>query len=270
MTQTPPVPQAVERSLSCRRCGYELRGLAREGTCPECGAPVADALSGGILHLAAPEYLRWINRGAALVFWIGIAFSLYFAAEIAIIVCRDLNYSVSRGTEMTVAGAGALGGLLNALGWWWVSEPDPAFIGRDPSERVRKFARVTFLILMATEIAGLALTALGPSLPAVVTTINDILNFAVAIVSYFPSVLYLRVLARRVPDEALARFCGTLLWLGPLLMTVGCAVFGLGPIAAMVLMLVVQWRIWRRIREALSRAEQAEHRPNMPSGTPPA
>ena len=31
-------------ALACARCGYDLRATAREGVCPECGAPVAEAV----------------------------------------------------------------------------------------------------------------------------------------------------------------------------------------------------------------------------------
>jgi hypothetical protein len=31
---------------SCRRCGYNLRGLHRDGRCPECGTAMAPAATG--------------------------------------------------------------------------------------------------------------------------------------------------------------------------------------------------------------------------------
>ena len=45
----------VDRDLTCEGCGYNLRGLALNGTCPECGSSVAAAWSGS---LAQSEVVR--------------------------------------------------------------------------------------------------------------------------------------------------------------------------------------------------------------------
>lgn len=52
------------RPLQCVRCGYSLRGLARDGVCPECSLPVDTSLRAGDLRIADPEFLRVIRRGA--------------------------------------------------------------------------------------------------------------------------------------------------------------------------------------------------------------
>lgn len=36
----PRLDKPVHADLKCVQCNYELRGLPRDGDCPECGAPI--------------------------------------------------------------------------------------------------------------------------------------------------------------------------------------------------------------------------------------
>jgi ribosomal protein S27AE len=40
---------------TCRRCGYNLRGLSRDGRCPECGTPIGLSTHGDLLRSSGPE-----------------------------------------------------------------------------------------------------------------------------------------------------------------------------------------------------------------------
>ncbi len=50
-------PAVVEGDLPCAICGYNLKGLAADINCPECGQPIARTLSPN-LHRSNPEWLR--------------------------------------------------------------------------------------------------------------------------------------------------------------------------------------------------------------------
>ena len=52
MSQAPDPSAAVEEDVRCAACGYNLRGLAPDGNCPECGAEVPPSIAA---HLAARE-----------------------------------------------------------------------------------------------------------------------------------------------------------------------------------------------------------------------
>lgn len=52
----------IENDLPCARCGYNLRAQAQDGACPECGAPVAEALANP-LYIGDPRRVRWIRSG---------------------------------------------------------------------------------------------------------------------------------------------------------------------------------------------------------------
>lgn len=65
-TTTSPTTTS-QASLSCTRCGYDLRGLAREARCPECGTPLALSLYGDYLRHQPSRWLGRLVRGAGMV-----------------------------------------------------------------------------------------------------------------------------------------------------------------------------------------------------------
>ena len=70
--------EAIRDELPCA-CGYDLRGLARFGRCPECGEDVAAAIRWRDNPLGPPAVIRRMIRGlivvlAAYVAWLGVLF----------------------------------------------------------------------------------------------------------------------------------------------------------------------------------------------------
>ena len=71
-----PIPPADARfddagtvvvDQTCRRCGYNLRGLHRDGRCPECGAPVGLSIKGDLLRFAHPDWVEELARGSRFI-----------------------------------------------------------------------------------------------------------------------------------------------------------------------------------------------------------
>ncbi|MFG0329617.1 MAG: hypothetical protein ACF8PN_06915 [Phycisphaerales bacterium] len=62
-TPTAPTAGAAARPIPCRQCGYDLRGAARDGACPECGAPVERSLGPDRLEAAPAPWLQRIALG---------------------------------------------------------------------------------------------------------------------------------------------------------------------------------------------------------------
>lgn len=52
---------------ACVSCGYNLKGLAVTGACPECGLSIEKSLRGDLLEYASPEYLAKLHRGVFLI-----------------------------------------------------------------------------------------------------------------------------------------------------------------------------------------------------------
>lgn len=58
----------IERNIRCIECGYNLRGLAEERTCPECNTPVANTLR----QPDKKKLWRWIIGSLFVLFHTGI------------------------------------------------------------------------------------------------------------------------------------------------------------------------------------------------------
>jgi hypothetical protein len=71
----------VGQDIGCFRCGYNVRGLAGDGQCPECAAPIDETLRlhaahvAGMLPLEAsdPRWVRTLAWACGLLFASGIA-----------------------------------------------------------------------------------------------------------------------------------------------------------------------------------------------------
>lgn len=68
----------IDVDLACPGCGYNLRGLQRSASCPECRTPVWAALKRHVMLTAAPEWLARLTQGtraiqrSLILFYVGI------------------------------------------------------------------------------------------------------------------------------------------------------------------------------------------------------
>ncbi len=59
----------IDQDISCLECDYDLRTLRYDGTCPECGTKVRDAILGDLLHYADAGWMRRLSLGSKIVWW---------------------------------------------------------------------------------------------------------------------------------------------------------------------------------------------------------
>ncbi|MBL1218546.1 MAG: hypothetical protein D8M59_13770 [Planctomycetes bacterium] len=57
----------LQRELPCVNCAYDLRGLATDGPCPECGKPIAATWNRDLLRFADIAQLRRLVRSMELL-----------------------------------------------------------------------------------------------------------------------------------------------------------------------------------------------------------
>jgi hypothetical protein len=250
----PPVVDT--RGRVCLRCGYDLSGLQATGVCPECGTPVAHSLHGNLLLYSAPEFLKKLHRG---VFLILAAIIVMFVAMMGAIA---LEFITAAGVllpewEAVADLAGVASSLGIMAGWWLLSEPDPAFIGRDDGGRARRLVRITVAVAASLTLAVFIVEQAAPAgNPASdgLEVAGSIAGLIAVAVHYFASMVYIQWLARRIPDEYVLRRSRLLMWLGPLLYFPGCVIL-IGPLIGLVL----YWNLLDHIRKQLKRirAEQA-------------
>lgn len=205
----PPVPAPstrihLEYDTPCRRCGYNLRGLMLDGQCPECGAPVDLSIQGDLLKFADPDWLAKVARGLTIILWMvigGILMSI-----IGEVVGRLTAPVVTQLIDLVVS-------AISFYGVWLMTEPDPSGIGEDPLT-ARKVVRITLLIGMGGQLLAMV-TKSAQGLPAgidVLFAIGALVLGIAGLVGEFAKFIFYEKLARRVPDEQLARRASFLRW----------------------------------------------------------
>ncbi len=195
LTDEAGAPVAVPVDLPCVACGYNLRALATDGRCPECGEPIPHSLRGDRLRFSDYRWLGRLARGARLGFW---AVLVMLLVHVLVVLLRGHGLLV----PMVALGYG-----LGVAGAWLVARPEP---GR-PVEPFTLTGR------------GVARVALWPALTlAVVTRLGEALVvpwsvgytfwmhclFVERLLALVATALVLgqyRRLADRVPDARLGR-----------------------------------------------------------------
>ncbi|MCA9278372.1 MAG: hypothetical protein H6815_06910 [Phycisphaeraceae bacterium] len=195
----------VPENLFCLRCGYALRGLRTTDQCPECGAPVGNSLAGPLLVASDVMYLRKLERGAYIVRACLIVLLAVFAIFV-LIVCGLTGL----GPVVSVIQVG--NGVAALIGWWMLSEPDPAFRSfKDPGGVSRKVLRITLVIQLCAMIANLGgnLTRFfvpvgGVGTAAQIIQLLSMLAILAWFIQIFAGLTYISRLADRIPDTGIA------------------------------------------------------------------
>jgi hypothetical protein len=250
----------ASRDVPCLRCGYNLRGLAPDGACPECGTPVARSLRGNLLRYSDPAYVARIHTGVFIIQAVIIVQILLVVAALTLALAAA--FGGARGAGRFAGGQVLLPRVQIALhtatftGWWMFSAPDTAYLGRDAGDQARRVVRIAVGAGIAVAVVQTALAlllgsgALGAtSGAAFVILATSLLGTLAWVVQFFAAMLYLRWLAPRLPSMDVHTRASRLLWLGPLLYTVGLLLAGLGPLIALVL----YWTLLDEVRKLIKR-----------------
>lgn len=227
------------QGVRCKQCGYDLSGLSEAGVCPECGLAVERSLTEDLLEFSAPAYLISLHRGVFLILTAIIVKVIILFAAIGFGFSVALSGGSTVFLEQGMNVLGFVSSLMLALGWWMFSAPDPAFAGTLDGSTSRKVVRVTTLITAGVSIVLLPIqmmtlnTITGPMV--VVSIVLGAISTIAWATGFFAAMLYLRWQAPRIPDWRVFKRSKTLMWLGPVLYTVGSLCIGLGPLIALVL-----------------------------------
>lgn len=232
----------------CLRCGYNLRGLMDTGTCPECGSPVRESLRGNLLRYAAPEYVGLLERGARLVWWsIAVVLLMIIFGIVAGVIAAGAGGPVGPAWGGTTIGSlfplvMLASSALGLLGWWLLSTRDPAD-QRDSAANSRQVLRATLVISATCALLNFALGATtggpgftpprgaGPGGPtpinaaAMAASLAALLSNLAWLVQFYASMLYLRTLAPRIPDDRISRRAKAMMWAAPVLVVIGILMF---------------------------------------------
>jgi hypothetical protein len=255
----PPKPtpeELLEREdIFCVQCGYNLHGLTPAGNCPECGTAVERSLRGNLLLYSSPQYLARLHQGVFLILTAIIAQFTLGILAFGLMMAIGVQGGNTALVQLVISGLGILVSIASWYGWWLFSSPDPAFVGLEKGNAARRIVRISVMLTVGMTVAQTPLTyaansgtAVGNAMMAVLILMS-LLGLVVSGTMFFASMLYLRWLTPRIPDQRLFDRSKMYMWLLPLLATVGIIACGLGPLVALVL----YWNHFEFIRRHLKR-----------------
>lgn len=202
----------------CITCGYDLRSLPTEESCPECGTPIELSLRGDLLSLSDPAWVARIARGQSLLV-IGVRLCLIVMVCAFVIpllmVVLVFALPLGRGINITTwifdvlfwsfGGALFVGVVVATIGSALVTTQDPRDSLRESSISNRNVARKALFAMYACIPASgvvwlLPFVRTSPQIYAGIFLLSVGTCFTVALVA---SLGWLAVLARRIPDHDL-------------------------------------------------------------------
>jgi hypothetical protein len=205
MPPTPvPVDESISEDVNCISCGYNLRGLRRDGHCPECNAPITHSIRGDALRYADPAWLKKLQTGVKY-----ILYSILFGILLGL-----------AGVQAAAAGMAIQGLMLIATGvieflslWgtWLLTTPEPRLASHEQPVTVRKLIRFCAVLGFCGALLSQA-EGLATGLAAVILGVGGGVLGLVGVVELVGQLVYLRRFARRIPNPSLAKSTGVVLW----------------------------------------------------------
>lgn len=202
----PPV-QSVEIDIPCRQCGYNLRGLAIASKCPECGVPVNVSVGGDLLRYSNPQFVGTLHRGVRLMLW---AILVTVAGGVAgIIVAVVVRTALSSLVMQLLPLAGS---VLNIIGAWLLTTPDPSGIGEDRYGTSRKVIRIALLAEVLNHVVSFGnLAPVPPPVFTILQVVSVVCGLA-GLIGMFAQLQYLEKLALRLPSRPLSDRAKQIKW----------------------------------------------------------
>ena len=201
MDETAENEQAViENDLSCMICGYNLRALAPDGQCPECGTDIARSTQGDLLKFADRNWVGSVYRGTCLL---AIANGLFVIFILALIAFPLVVLAVFNSTASDIVAATFVIGLracafaaivLMIVGVWLVTKQEPRVSLTEQAASNRRVARAAVALLLV--LCGLTFALSG------LWRAGARLSLPVAFLVVLCSCLrHLEMIGRRLPAE---------------------------------------------------------------------
>lgn len=182
---------------TCRRCGYNLRGLHQSGRCPECGTAIGLSLLGDLLRYADPRWLDRVYRGCWIMLW-GLLITVVASALIG---CLASIVGAPRFVHIL----GPIGGAVSFMGVWLLTSPDPSAINDERFATSRRIVRFATLVGVGQSVVAMMAQQYQPStgfflILGVVSAVGALVGGVGEVAKFY----YFKSLAERIPNPTLA------------------------------------------------------------------
>ncbi len=239
---------------TCIKCGYELAGIAAEGSCPECGVSVE--FSREAMDIMSPRRRKDVGRGA-----VGIAGSFVLIATAAIVLLSTRGMLIF-GSAIPLDPASW---SLNAIGWLLILSEIlilPSYLKLGAREAVRSTREGQFRWRMPLVVAiyiqaavigclivlGALYIAEGQAQWRAWIGRSAVALYLLAVPARVVfSILLSGEIAERLRELKTAQLARTLVWQVPLAFGIG-VVSALGILVAALLQIWLFWRIRKLVR----------------------
>ena len=201
----------VAGDLPCVHCGYNLRTLASEGRCPECGHSVMESLRARYLWQSPPSWVENITTAArVLTICIGLLLGLIVPiAFVELIRPPFAEIGMACGAILLVFLPLAI--IASLLG---LTERDPNLRHMPEGFTARRVIRWSLLLILVVIVAFVLALAMDP-LPTLRSACACVaLSALILLLSVPPLALcrHLAMLMRRIPRPGLVRFARAEFW----------------------------------------------------------
>lgn len=185
--------EPLTRDTPCIHCGYNLRGLAPGGLCPECGCAIDESLRGDLLRFANLDWLRRVR-------W-GLSFALIaIAIEAAWEIVTELELFVPiLGIGLFIGSVGELFKFTSAL---LISTPEPHKFLDGKSVTIRRAIRGT---AAADIILFMAFFFIFPDFCSGHYVVFYFIGALILLAKLISVLVLLASWAKRIPDRLLNR-----------------------------------------------------------------
>ncbi|HYE17738.1 MAG TPA: hypothetical protein VEA69_04800 [Tepidisphaeraceae bacterium] len=196
-----PADPPIQQDLPCRKCQYNLRGLTASGRCPECGTAVGYSLQGDLLRYCNPSWVDTLKTGTGLAVW-GIL-TIIFGVVMAVAVPM-IGQSIGA-VQFGLIGGGVvvlIGWILNLIGWFMATQPDPTGMGEERYGAARQLVRISITVQVLATLASLiVLLTAGPFEGGMISIVLNVISNIASAVAIIAQCRYLSMIALRIPDQ---------------------------------------------------------------------
>ncbi len=194
---------AIEHDLSCMICGYNLRALAPDGQCPECGTDIARSTQGDLLKFADRKWVGSLYRGTCLL---TIANAILVVCILAAIVFPFILVTASNPNTSSFVGTAifmilkiirvcsVVAFILMILGVWLVTKQEPRVSLTEQAASSRGIARAAVALLLVLYGLLFALSGLWH-------TAARLLLMVAFLAVLWSCLKHLELIGRRLPAE---------------------------------------------------------------------